>query len=179
MASFYNSNVPSLLSYREELQPTYLDAPAMDRRRGSRSSISSGYSNGSNPGQGYNSSPGSSYCPSYGSPSDGFTTPKLSSSYYITSPSYVSSTPSEANSQGNSQVDETLPPFDPAKEGDPRISWQMYYDFMVTKTEAYWKLKPGYVVSERYPDHIKSDPINVKFSDSRQANLYIGRIWVC
>lgn len=42
-------------------------------------------------------------------------------------------------------------PFDP-RDGDPNIHGSLYYDFMVTRTEAFWQLKPGYRPSEEYPE---------------------------
>ncbi len=47
--------------------------------------------------------------------------------------------------------DTGLPPFNIEQSGDPRISWYMYYRFTVTKSDAYWKLRPGYVPSAKYP----------------------------
>jgi hypothetical protein len=44
-----------------------------------------------------------------------------------------------------------LPPFDIEKHGDPMISWCLYYDFVVTKAEAYYKLQPGYLATENFP----------------------------
>jgi hypothetical protein len=44
-----------------------------------------------------------------------------------------------------------LPPFDIEKHGDPRISWFLYYDFVVTKSEAYYELQPGYLASKNFP----------------------------
>jgi hypothetical protein len=54
--------------------------------------------------------------------------------------------------------------FDIDKDGDPRISWYMYYDFMVTKTEAYYQLQPGYLPTDRYPPRRKPEPVIVSSS---------------
>jgi hypothetical protein len=43
------------------------------------------------------------------------------------------------------------PLFNIERDGDPRIEWFMYYDFTVTKTEAYYQLKPGYLATDKYP----------------------------
>lgn len=50
-----------------------------------------------------------------------------------------------------------LPLFDIEREGDPLISWWMYYDFHVEKEGAYHVLKPGYLVTEKYPAKRASD----------------------
>jgi hypothetical protein len=52
-----------------------------------------------------------------------------------------------------------LPTFDIEKYGDPKIAWHMYYDFVVTKTEAYYELIPGYLVTDKYPIRIKSEKV--------------------
>jgi hypothetical protein len=41
--------------------------------------------------------------------------------------------------------------FDIERYSDPRIEWIMYYDFIVTKSEAYYQLQPGYLPTENYP----------------------------
>ena len=41
--------------------------------------------------------------------------------------------------------------FDIERDGDPRVEWIMYYDFIVTKSEAYYQLQPGYLPTEKYP----------------------------
>jgi hypothetical protein len=50
-----------------------------------------------------------------------------------------------------------LPLFDIERKGDPLISWWMYYDFHVEKEGAYHVLKPGYLVTEKYPAKRASD----------------------
>jgi hypothetical protein len=55
--------------------------------------------------------------------------------------------------------------FDIEKDGDPRISWFMYYDFVVTKNDAFFQLQPGYLPTETYPRSKKSEL--VKMSSSR------------
>jgi len=54
--------------------------------------------------------------------------------------------------------------FDIEKDGDPRISWYMYYDFIVTKNEAYYQLQPGYLPTEIYPRRQKSEPVTMSAS---------------
>ena len=48
-----------------------------------------------------------------------------------------------------------LPPFNIEEQGDPRIFWIMYYEFVVTKTEAFYKLLPGYIPTEKYPARVE------------------------
>ncbi|KFY47913.1 hypothetical protein V495_01736 [Pseudogymnoascus sp. VKM F-4514 (FW-929)] len=43
------------------------------------------------------------------------------------------------------------PLFDIERDGDPNISWWMYYDFHVGKEGAYHILQPGYLPSEKFP----------------------------
>jgi hypothetical protein len=52
-----------------------------------------------------------------------------------------------------------VPLFDIEKDGDPRIAWYMYYDFFVTKGEAYYQLQPGYLPTDTFPRKRKSEPI--------------------
>jgi hypothetical protein len=54
--------------------------------------------------------------------------------------------------------------FDIEKDGDPRITWYMYYDFVVTKNEAYHQLQPGYLPTEKYPRRKKSEPVMMSSS---------------
>jgi hypothetical protein len=51
--------------------------------------------------------------------------------------------------------------FDIEKDGDPRISWYMYYDFVVTKNEAFFQLQPGYLPTKIYPRRQKSEPLKM------------------
>jgi hypothetical protein len=44
-----------------------------------------------------------------------------------------------------------IPLFNIEEDGDPRISPIMYYDFVVTKKEAFYKLQPGYLPTEKFP----------------------------
>jgi hypothetical protein len=52
-----------------------------------------------------------------------------------------------------------LPVFNIEKDGDPNIHWKMYYNFVVTKQEAYYQLQQGYVVTDKYPLTIKSERV--------------------
>jgi hypothetical protein len=47
-----------------------------------------------------------------------------------------------------------LPLFNIEKDGDPGIAWYMYYNFIVTKTESYYQLQKGYLVTEKYPAEV-------------------------
>lgn len=49
------------------------------------------------------------------------------------------------------------PLFDIERDGDPNISWWMYYDFHVDKEGAYHTLQPGYLESENFPARRLSD----------------------
>jgi hypothetical protein len=134
-------------------EPNQYLAPPMDRARGSRSSMGSSRSAGSNGDQNYNVlSPISSYV---GSPAsdEGFT--RRESVYELSQNSLLS--PKQAAPSREPSAE--LPPFDIEKEGDPRIAWFMYYDFIVTKTEAYFRLQPSYIASESYPE--RRDPEKV------------------
>ena len=53
------------------------------------------------------------------------------------------------------QEDSDLPLFNIEEQGDPRISWIMYYDFVVTKQDAFYRLKPGYLATEKYPSRVE------------------------
>jgi hypothetical protein len=64
-------------------------------------------------------------------------------------------------SGGSLEPNSELPLFDIEKDGDPRIEWWLYYDFFVTKSEAYFQLHPGYLVTEKYPFRIKSEKVIV------------------
>ena len=50
-----------------------------------------------------------------------------------------------------------LPPFNIEKQGNPKISWFMYYNFVETETEAFYKLQPGYISTKNYPPRIKME----------------------
>jgi hypothetical protein len=41
--------------------------------------------------------------------------------------------------------------YDIERHGDPRIEWPMYYDFIVTETDAYFRLQPDYKPTVNYP----------------------------
>lgn len=41
--------------------------------------------------------------------------------------------------------------FNIERDGNPSIEWFMYYDFIVTKAEAYYQLQPGYLPTVNYP----------------------------
>jgi hypothetical protein len=49
------------------------------------------------------------------------------------------------------------PLFDIERDGDPNISWWMYYDFHVNKDGAYHTLQDGYLPSENFPEKRFSD----------------------
>lgn len=49
--------------------------------------------------------------------------------------------------------------FNIERDGDPRISWIMYYDFVVTKSEAFYELKPGYLATANYPSRRNTEEI--------------------
>lgn len=52
-----------------------------------------------------------------------------------------------------------LPTFNIEKDGDSRISWIIYYDFIVTKTEAFYQLQPGYLPTASYPSRRNAEEI--------------------
>ncbi len=54
-----------------------------------------------------------------------------------------------------------VPLFNIERNGDPKIDRIMYYDFMVTKTDAYYQLQPGYLPTGKYPSYIKSEKVTV------------------
>jgi hypothetical protein len=51
------------------------------------------------------------------------------------------------------------PSFNIERDGDPRIEWFMYYDFIVTKTEAYYQLKPDYLATDKYPTRVTQENV--------------------
>lgn len=59
------------------------------------------------------------------------------------------------------EISEGQPLFNIEKDGDPRIMWYMYYDFVVTKTEAYYQLQPRYLATERYPARVRSEKVKL------------------
>lgn len=63
--------------------------------------------------------------------------------------------------------------FDIEKDGDPRISWYMYYDFVVTKNDAFFQLQPGYLPTESYPRRQKSEPVTM-FSSPPHLSIAIN-----
>jgi hypothetical protein len=112
----------------------FLAAPSMDRNKLSGSSTDS-RSTGSYQDQGCAESPPTS-C---GSPqSEGDLTPQYS---------YLSLDTAAPSREPSARV----PLFNIERDGDPRIKWEMYYDFIVTKKEAYYRLQPGYLPTENYP----------------------------
>jgi hypothetical protein len=107
-----------------------------------------------------------------------FTVPTSISSYASSEASDEGSTRRESvydYSQTSSTLDlmaeypdpEALPPdlsselllFNIEKDGDPQIHWKMYYEFVVTKTEAYYQLLEGYLVTDNYPLRINSERV--------------------
>jgi hypothetical protein len=127
-----------VMSPEEQTQDQFLAAPSMDRKELSGSDTDSRCSADSDQDQYYAESP----LMSYGSPqSEGGLTPQYS---------YLSlDTP--APSREPSAV---APLFNIERDGDPRINWVMYYDFIVTKNEAYYQLQPGYLPTEKYPRRV-------------------------
>ncbi|KFY56575.1 hypothetical protein V497_06140 [Pseudogymnoascus sp. VKM F-4516 (FW-969)] len=66
------------------------------------------------------------------------------------------------------------PLFDIERDGDPNISWWMYYDFHVGKEGAYHILQPGYLPSEKFPVKRFSEKEYEKFSPQMlRAKMYI------
>jgi hypothetical protein len=57
---------------------------------------------------------------------------------------------------------DNLPLFNIGKDGDPRISWISYYNFVVTKTESFYELKPGYVETEKFPARVSMENPKMK-----------------
>jgi hypothetical protein len=164
--------VPFMAAYNDEFQPKLLAAPTMDRRDGSRSSMSSAnsrFSVGSHPSQ-IVSSPGSSVMG--GNEYDYLKHEQITPTPLGLSPyeshETESLSPAATNQlQENQELDLDLPLFDIERDGDPNIQWFMYYDFIVTKAEACWKLQPHYLVTERYPKTIKSEPTRLQTSDPK------------
>jgi hypothetical protein len=62
-------------------------------------------------------------------------------------------------SEGAAVSSSGLPLFNIEKDGDPMIEWFMYYDFAVTKDEAYYQLQPGYLPTEKFPSRVKSEKV--------------------
>ena len=116
-------------------------APPMDRNRLSGSSTGSRRSIGSSQNQNYAESPLSS-----NPPSDGGLTPQYS---------YLSLETADPSRESSTE----LPLFNIERDGDPNIMWWMYYDFKVTKTEAYYQLQPGYLPTEKYPSRVTSEKV--------------------
>jgi hypothetical protein len=52
-----------------------------------------------------------------------------------------------------------LPLFNIERDGHPDIQWYMYYDFKVTKCEAYYQLQPCYLPTDKYPSRVKSEKV--------------------
>jgi hypothetical protein len=53
--------------------------------------------------------------------------------------------------------EDRLPLFDIEKDGDPRIAWEMYYDFKVDGSDAYYELQPAYLATPRFPSRKRID----------------------
>jgi hypothetical protein len=139
-------------------------APSMDRNPSSHSSMgsaNSGYSNHLGQEQNFTASisSGSSYAGSPRSPSSEYASPRKSS-YTTRTPAYLSPAQQkpevEASSSRERRANE-LPLFNIETDGDPDIKWYMYYDFKVTKKDAYFELQPGYLVTANYPSRIPSE----------------------
>jgi hypothetical protein len=154
-----------------EYQADHL-APPMARRHGSHSSMGSINSGYSNPlGQDLNFtiplSPDSSYVGSPQSPSIEYANSQ-NSSYITQTPAYLLPAQQRLEVGVSPPLElplfevEASPPlelplFDIEAQGDPEIKWYMYYDFRVTKNDAYWELQPGYKVTANYPSRMTSE----------------------
>ena len=130
---------------RDELQNQYL-APPMDRSLGSGSSMESRRSMGSYQDPDYAASPSSIYSSPLSN--SGLT---LRGSKYEPQNTYLSR---ESSAE--------LPLFNIERDGDPDIMWYMYYDFKVTKTEAYFQLQKGYLPTNNYPTIVKSEKVTME-----------------
>jgi hypothetical protein len=129
-------------------QPQFLAAAYMDRSKLSGSSMDSDSrrSTGSYPDKNCAESP---FTPCDSPQSEGGLTPQYSSlSLETVAPSR--------------ELGATVTLFNIEKDGDPRINWVMYYDFIVTKNEAYHELQPGYLPTEKYPSRIPSKKMITK-----------------
>lgn len=68
--------------------------------------------------------------------------------------------PSNSTDVGVEKVlEEDLPLFDIEAEGDPLIDRMTYYDFEVTKQEAFWKLRPKYKVTKNFPERLEVEKV--------------------
>ena len=134
----------------DETQIRYL-APPMDRSPGSGSSMESCRSVGSYQDPDYAASP---FSPCDSPPSeDGLT--RRGTQYESPQYSYLSLETAEPSRESRT----ALPLFNIERDGDPNIMWWMYYDFKVTKTEAYYQLQPGYLPTEKYPSRVPSEKV--------------------
>ncbi len=137
----------------EGLDEYQVVAPLMDRGELSGSSMESRLSTGSFPDPKYAASPLSSL----GSPkSEGDFMRHRS---YNEQPQNSFLSPDTAALSRESSAG--LPLFNIEKDGDPKIKWFMYYDFIVTKTDAYYQLQPGYLPTNNFPPRINSEKIIV------------------
>ena len=97
------------------------------------------------------SAPISSYANSEAS-DEGFTSRK---SMYEHTQTF--STPEPA--AGSSDLSSKLLLFNIEQDGNPETHWKMYYEFVVTKTEAYCQLLESYLVTDNYPLRINSERV--------------------
>lgn len=140
-----------VMSPEEELDQTQFLAPNMDRSKLSSSSMDSGISGGSFLDPNYAASPLSSL----GSPpSEGDFTRRRSYNEQ-TQNSFLSPERVTLSRQSS----EALPIFNIERDGNPDIQWFMYYDFIVTKAEAYYQLQPSYLPTAKYPTRINSEKV--------------------
>src|SRR5580700_5293366 len=151
---------PDTTSKGYEYQAGYR-AILMDRGYGSQSStesMTSGNSHTSSQDQIFTAplSPISSYAGSPQSLSNEYTSLRITQSQAYLLPAQQK-LEVEASSSCEGRADTELPPFDIEADGDPKIKWFMYYDFRVTKTEAFWELQPGYLVTAGYPSRVPSE----------------------
>jgi hypothetical protein len=134
----------------DENQSQY-HGPPMDRNTISSSSTESSWSTGFSQGQGDVASALSSYS----NPSSDGGLSRRGYQYEQPQNGYLSPEPAEPPRKSSIG----LPLFNIERDGDPRIEWTMYYDFMVTKAEAYYQLQPSYLPTKKYPSRIKSEKV--------------------
>lgn len=139
-----------VMSPEEQTQDQFL-APDMDRSRFSGPSTESHHSLGSYSVQSHVESPPSSSWSILSG--EGLT--RRGSQYESPQNSNLSpetAAPSRESSTG-------LPLFNIERDGDPRIEWVRYYDFVVTKAEAFYQLQPGYLATDKYPSRVPSENV--------------------
>jgi hypothetical protein len=147
-AGFGSNLMPPEVQRQDQFPATF-----MDRSKLSGSSVESRLSADSYQDQNYAASPLSSYSSLL---SEGGLT-RRGSQYETPQTSYLSpetAVPSRESGAG-------LPLFNIERDGDPNIKWWMYYDFIVSKAEAYYQLQPDYLPTEKYPLRVRSEKVDV------------------